>query len=77
MSQPDKLYRILMDNKAYDTDQARALRRVIGYTIGETVVLPEEPEGENMESIKADLEEQAKRVMDNQIKDLMQLKYDF
>lgn len=77
MTQPDKLYRILMDNKAYDTDQARALRRVIGYTIGETVVLPEEPEGENMESIKADLEEQAKRVLDNQIKDLMQLKYDF
>jgi len=77
MTNPNKLYEILIDAKKYDSPTYRAVRRLVSYTIGETLVQPEEPKEEDLESIKAELEEQSRRVMDSQIKDLMQLKYDF
>ena len=75
MTQPDKLYRILIDNKKFDTPEAKALRRIVGYTIGETIMLPEEPKEQDLESIKAELEEASKRVMERQLQDLNEVNF--
>ena len=75
MTNPDELYRILTDAKRYDKPVARALRRDVGYLLGEIILLPDEAEGEDIESMKADLEEQTKIATENQLKDLMKLKY--
>ena len=76
MTNPDELYRILTDVKRYNRPEARALRRDVGYFLGETIIFPEEPVEENIESMKADLEQQGQRVIESQLQDLMKLRYD-
>ena len=48
----------------------------MGYFLGETIIFPEEPIEENIESMKADLEQQGQRVIESQLQDLMKLRYD-
>ena len=76
MTNPDELYRILSDAKRYNQPVAKALRRDVGYLLGETIIFPEEPVEENIESMKADLEQQGQRVIESQLQDLMKLRYD-